>query len=89
MDETKISSETQGPQPLGEGSTGSQDETKSLSDTNALQPLVEGFGCVCTLYSEAAGWQVSTAHPRAMSDWGERKAILSLSDRLFGFRIEG
>jgi hypothetical protein len=44
MDETKISTETHGPQPLGEGSTGSYDETKSLSDTNGLQPPVEGSG---------------------------------------------
>src|SRR5262245_42216852 len=42
MDQTKELSETQGSQPLGEGSTGSSDETTSLFDTNGLQPPVEG-----------------------------------------------
>ena len=41
MDETKSLSETQGSQPIGEGSTGSSDETRGLSDTNDFHPHVE------------------------------------------------
>ena len=41
MDETKSLSETQGSQPMVEGSPGSSDETRGLSDTNDLHPYVE------------------------------------------------